>query len=92
MEKIYNNLSIENLTKTEWFTQFDKNQQQVIIVGLEEKIDVSIYAKPEYNWEQMNEIRFGLLNNVNVSEYANSKYSWQEMRKIRIKLVEKSTL
>ena len=92
MEKIYNNLSIENLTKTEWFTQFDKNQQQVIIVELEEKIDVSIYAKPEYNWEQMNEIRFGLLNNVNVSEYANSKYSWQEMRKIRIKLVEKSTL
>ena len=92
MNKIYNNLSIDNLTKTDWFTQFDKNQQQVIIVGLEEKIDVSIYAKKEYNWEQMNEIRFGLLNNVNVLEYANSKYSWQEMRKIRIKLVEKSTL
>ena len=92
MNRIYNNLSIDNLTKTEWFAQFDKNQQQVIIVGLEEKIDVSIYAKKEYNWEQMNEIRFGLLDNVNVLEYANSKYSWQEMRKIRIKLVEKSTL
>ena len=53
MEKIYNNLSIENLIKTDWFNQFDKNQQQIII-GLEEKIDVSIYAKKEFTWTKCN--------------------------------------
>ena len=61
MEKIYSNLSIENLTKTDWFNQFDKNQQQLIIIGLEEKIDVSIYAKPEYSWRVMRKIRNHLL-------------------------------
>ena len=60
MEKIYNNLSIENLIKTDWFNQFDKNQQQIII-GLEEKIDVSIYANPEYSWRNMRKIRNYLL-------------------------------
>ena len=61
MEKIYNNLSIENLIKTDWFNQFDKNQQQIIIIGLEEKIDVSIYANPEYSWRNMRKIRNYLL-------------------------------
>ena len=31
MEKIYNNLSIENLKKTEWFNQFNENQKHRII-------------------------------------------------------------
>ena len=31
MNKIYNNLSIENLTKTEWFNQFNRNQQKEIL-------------------------------------------------------------
>ena len=26
MNKIYNNLNIENLTKTEWFNQFNRNK------------------------------------------------------------------
>ena len=33
MNKIYNNLSIEILTKTEWFNQFNKKQQEEIIKG-----------------------------------------------------------
>ena len=53
MNKIYNNLSIENLIETtDWFNQFNKNQQEVIAVGLRKNIDVSIYAKKEFDWEQ----------------------------------------
>ena len=35
MNKIYNNLNIENLTKTELFNQFNKKQKEQIILGLE---------------------------------------------------------
>ena len=57
MNKIYNNLSIENLEKTEWFKQFDRNQQSEIRLGLEEGLNISWYAKKEFTWEQMFEIR-----------------------------------
>ena len=60
MEKIYNNLNIENLKKTEWFNQFNKGQQKEIRYGLEDNLDVSIYAKSEFDEHQMNIIRFGL--------------------------------
>ena len=33
----------------------------MIMIGLEEKIDVSIYAKPEYSWRVMRKIRNHLL-------------------------------
>ena len=49
MRKIYNNLSIENLTKTEWFNWFNEYEQQEIIKGLEKNLDVSWYAKQEYS-------------------------------------------
>ena len=48
-KKIYNNLSIDNLTKTEWFNQFDEFQQKQIRTGLEDNLNVSIYANPEFN-------------------------------------------
>ena len=60
MNKIHNNLSIENLTKTEWFNQFDKKQKRIIKEGLEANVDVSLYAKKEFNWRQMEEIKVGL--------------------------------
>ena len=60
MNKIHNNLSIENLIKTEWFNQFNENQQKQILKGLEANIDVSQYAKTEFDWKQMREIREGL--------------------------------
>ena len=44
-KKIHNNLSIENLTKTEWFNQFNEEQKEQIKLGLEKNLDVSIYAK-----------------------------------------------
>ena len=54
MNKIYNNLSVENLTKTKWFNQFDEYQKQEIRKGLKANLDVSFYAKKEFDWEQMN--------------------------------------
>ena len=48
MNKIYNNLSMENLVKTEWFNQFDKEQKEQIILGLNNNVDVFIYAKPDF--------------------------------------------
>ena len=58
MEKIYNNLTIDNLMKTDWFNQFDEYQQKEIRYGLEEGLDVFIYANPVFDWEQMNALRF----------------------------------
>ena len=91
MNKIHNNLSIDNLIKTEMFNQFDKHQQRVLILGLEQNLDVSIYAKKEFEWEQMEEIREGLENNLDVSIYANSKIDWKQMEEIR-KRLEKEKL
>ena len=48
MNKIYNNLSVDNLTKTEWFNQFNEYQKSEILDGIRKGLDVSIYAKPEY--------------------------------------------
>ena len=53
MEKIHNNLNIENLIKTEWFNQFNISQKEEILQDLKENLDVSIYAKPDFHWKQM---------------------------------------
>ena len=59
MNKIYNNLNIKNLVKTEWFDRFDPNEQEEILEGLRNNLDVSWYANPEFSWNQMKEIRLG---------------------------------
>ena len=41
MKKQYNNLSIENLMKTDWINQFNKEQQEEINYGLKENLEVS---------------------------------------------------
>ena len=92
MNKIYNNLSIENLQKTEWFYQFDINQKKEILDGLKNNIDVSVYAKIEFDSQQMYQIRKGLEANLDVSVYAKPEYSSKEMRDIRLELLEESTL
>ena len=53
MNKIYNNLNIENLIKTNWFDKFTLAQQKEIRLGLEADLDVSIYAKTEFVAWQM---------------------------------------
>ena len=79
MEKIHNNLSIENLILTEWFTQFDEEQKEEIIKGMKKGLDISWYAKKEFTDEQMNKIRIGLEDNVDVSIYAKPEYTWEQM-------------
>ena len=49
MNKIYNNLNINNLIKTDLFNQFNKSQQIEILIGLENNLDISIYAKSEFD-------------------------------------------
>ena len=88
MDKIYNNLSIENLIETEWFNQFNRNQQKEILKGLETNIDVSLYAKTKFNNYQMKEIRLGLEDNLDVSIYANSKFDEFQMDQIRRGLLD----
>ena len=84
MKKIYNNLNIENLIKTDWFKQFDKFQQREIYKGLEANLNVSIYANPKYNNSQMREIRLGLESNLDVSLYANPEFTlllkWKKLK------------
>ena len=55
-----NNLTIENLMKTEWKNQFDREQLYQIKMGLESNVDVSIYANPKYSWKEMKNFRLRL--------------------------------
>ncbi len=88
MNKEYNNLTEENLVKTDWINQFDGKQKEEIRLGLEQDLDVSIYSKSNFNAWQMEEIREGLKEGLDVSLYAKSRHSWKKMRKIRTKLLK----
>ena len=92
MNKIYNNLTVDNLIKTEWFNQFNKSQQEEILLGLENNIDISIYAKTIFDANQMNQIRWGLEDNLDISIYAKPEYSWLEMKHLRLRLEESTQL
>ena len=63
MNKIYNNLSIDNLMLTNWFNQFNEEQKEEIIKGLNKGIDVSWYANLNFSWKQMEQI-FMLIQNL----------------------------
>ena len=86
MEKIHNNLTVDNLKKTEWFNQFNKYQQDEILKGLEDKLDVSVYANTEFTADQMQQIRLGLEDNVDVFWYAKKEFNWKQMSQIRLGL------
>ena len=57
-----------------------------IRLGLEQKVDVSLYANGDMNWQQMREIRLGLYHRLEVRYYLNTLYSWEQMREIRLGL------
>ena len=57
-----------------------------ILEGLKEKVDVDLYANPEYNFQQMRQLRLGLVSNVDISKYANNKLTEEEMKEIRLRL------
>ena len=54
--------------------KFEQNQLEQILIGLKQDLDVSIYAKPEYNLRQMELIRLGLKQGLDVSIYAKPEY------------------
>ena len=83
MGKIHNNLIIENLIKTEWINQFNKYQQEEIIKGIEDNLDVFIYAKREFDWGQIFYLRLGLKDNLDVSIYAKKEFNRDQMREIK---------
>ena len=85
-KKIHNNLSIENLMKTDWINQFDEDQKTEIRKGLEQGLDISWYANSYLSHREMELIRWGLEDNLDVSLYANKGYSFKHMREIREKL------
>ena len=49
MNKIYNNLNIDNLMKTEEYKDFNREQKEEIRNGLLKGLNVSIYAKKEFD-------------------------------------------
>ena len=75
---MYNNLTVENLMKTNWFQQFDKEQQREIKTGLNNGLAVSWYAKKEFSDGDMYLIRIGLEDDLDVSWYATEKYSTKQ--------------
>ena len=87
MNKEYNNLTIDNLMRTDWINQFDEYQIRKIIQGIRNQLDISWYAKKEFNWLQMEQIRLGLLYDLDVSVYAKKEFSSDKMFKIREKLL-----
>ena len=58
--KVLNNLTIDNLIKTEWFSQFNKEQQEEILLGIKSKVDIFSYANPEYSSLKMQTKRLQL--------------------------------
>ena len=90
MNKIYNNLNIKNLVKTDWINNFEEEQKVEILEGLKKDLDISIYANPEYSWVQMKEIRWGLEDNLDVSWYAKPDFDSAQMNEIRAGLRKKN--
>ena len=64
---------------------------EIIKNGLKDNLNVSIYAKIDFNWDQMFQINLGLKQKLNVIIYAKPEINWEEMRKIRLELLEEST-
>ena len=87
-----NNLTIENLMKTEWKNQFDREQLYQIKMELEGDVDVLIYANPAYTRKQMYEIREGLEQGLDVSVYAKPEIDGFDMGNIRYKLYLKKNV
>ena len=65
---------------------FSEGQKRIIYKGIIDDVDVTIYAKPKYDWGQMDEIRKGLKDKLNINLYSNPKYDWSEMKEIRLEL------
>ncbi len=59
-----------------------------VLLGLEENLDVSLYADERYGWKQMRELRLGLEHQIDITAYAKPLYRADQMREIRLGLEE----
>ena len=65
---------------------FNFEQFRQILWGLRAKLDVSVYANPEYDCFQMSRILLGLEKGLPVDAYANPNFSGELMDTIRLAL------
>ena len=78
MNKLYNNLNIENLIKTEYFKQLSKDKKKEIVRNSQWFNQFNLYEQVEINW--------GLEYNLDISLYAKKEFDWGQMIKIRKEL------
>lgn len=77
--KIKRQMEYDNIPKM----LFAPEQWREIENGMKRNLDVTVYAKPEYNAGQMKEIRIGLDKGTDVESFLNSDFSDKQMREIR---------
>lgn len=65
------------------FKAFNEGSVMVIREGIEQGLDISMYAKPGLTYFKMEEIRKGLEEGLDVSWYADPKFSSFQMGEIR---------
>ncbi len=73
-------------------SEYMKEQNQEILLGKEEGLDVSLYSNPEFNWLQMEQIRMGMKDKVDVSIYADPSYSYETMKQVRLSFYSSNDL
>ena len=61
---------------------FNNIQMREIRLGLEEGLDVSKYANPNFTPLQMKEIIEGLKKGLDISKYADKNFNWYQMEQI----------
>ncbi|SHN87926.1 hypothetical protein [Desulfitobacterium chlororespirans] len=66
---------------------FDRFQLSRIRQGLNQGLDVSLYANPKFSLEQMLQIQQGLIHGIDVSIYAKPEYDELQMEQILSGLV-----
>ena len=76
---------IENIDKYFTFGMRGECMHEVLL-GLEQNLDVGIYADERYGWKQMRELRLGLEHQIDVRPYAKPLYRADQMREIRLGL------
>ena len=78
--RIYNNLNIENLIKTDSFKQLTIEEKEVLLKNSQ--------WFNQFDFCQQQLIRLGLEDNLDVSIYAKKEFDWNKMGQIRAGLID----
>ena len=68
--------------------EFEPTALDEIKQGVEQGLDVSYYASPEFDYCQMYQIRLCLYDNVDVTLYFDNTISAEQMKEIRLQLLK----